>query len=137
MAPAQVIDGTPREIQDCLDGLNGNARLILIVPADAEKDGMLQDLHYATPDERARALDEIAEGKRMETVYRLLPDILAIYRLWRLLVDSYSVIGRQVYDARLVAVMQAHGITHLLTLDSTDFRRYSAIITIVEPRNVR
>lgn len=28
-------------------------------------------------------------------------------------------------------------ITHLLTLDPTDFRRYAAIITVVEPQSVR
>ena len=78
-----------------------------------------------------------AEARRIEAVYPLLPDTPAIYPLWRNLVDTYAVIGRQVYDARLVAVMQAHGITHFLTLDPTDFRRYAAIITIVEPQNVR
>ncbi len=78
-----------------------------------------------------------AEARRIEAIYPLLPDIPAIYPLWRNLVDTYTVVGRQVYDARLVAVMQAHGITHLLTLDQTDFRRYAGIITIVEPQIVR
>jgi predicted nucleic acid-binding protein len=77
-----------------------------------------------------------AEARRIEAVYLLLPDTPAIYPLWRNLVDTYAVVGRQVYDARLVAVMQAHGITHLLTLDPTDFRRYAGIITVVEPQNV-
>lgn len=77
------------------------------------------------------------EARRIEAVYSHLPDTPAIYPLWRNLVDTYAVVGRQVYDARLVAVMQAHGITHLLTLDPTDFRRYATIITIVEPQNVR
>lgn len=76
------------------------------------------------------------EARRIETVYQLLPDIPAIYPLWRMLVDSYGVTGRQVYDARLVAVMLAHGISHLLTLDPTDFRRYAPIVTVVEPHSV-
>ena len=33
----------------------------------------------------------------------------------------------------LVAVMLAHGVTHLLTLNPTHFRRFSDLITIVEP----
>ncbi len=78
-----------------------------------------------------------AEARRIEAIYSLLPDTPAIYPLWRNLVDTYAVAGRQVYDARLVAVMQAHGITHFLTLDPTDFRRYSGIITVIEPQNVR
>ncbi len=76
------------------------------------------------------------EANRIEAIYQLLPDTPAIYPLWRNIVNTYAVVGRQVYDARLVAVMQAHGITHLLTLDPTDFRRYAAIISIVEPHSV-
>src|SRR5579862_5166345 len=78
-----------------------------------------------------------AEARKIEAVFPLLPETPAIYPLWRNLIDTYNVIGRQVYDARLAAVMLAHGIPHILTLDPTGFRRYSAIITVVEPQNVR
>lgn len=77
-----------------------------------------------------------AEAQRIEAVFPLLAETPAIYPLWRSLVDNYSVVGRQVYDARLVAFMQAYSITHLLTLDPTDFRRYASLITIVEPQNL-
>ncbi len=33
----------------------------------------------------------------------------------------------QVHDARLVAVMNVFGLTHLLTFNVTDFKRYPAI----------
>jgi hypothetical protein len=36
----------------------------------------------------------------------------------------HSVIGVKVHDAKLVAAMVVHGITHLLTLDEHDFARY-------------
>jgi len=78
-----------------------------------------------------------AEAKRIEAIYPVLPDTPAIYPFWRNLVDTYAVVGRQVYDARLVAVMQAHGITHCLTLDPGGFRRYAGLVTIVDPADVR
>jgi predicted nucleic acid-binding protein len=78
-----------------------------------------------------------AERRKIEAIFPLLPETPGIYPLRRNLIDTYSVIGRQVYDARLVAVMQAHAITHLLTLDPTDFRRYAAIIIVEEPHNLR
>ena len=59
----------------------------------------------------------------------------AIYPLWRSLVDAHDVIGRQVFDARLVAVMQAHGLTHLLTLNPAHFRRFPGL-TVVDPHDV-
>jgi hypothetical protein len=61
MAQVQVIEGTRKEIQDHLNTLDSNLRLTLIVQADGEPSEAPKNLYYATPDERARALDEIAE----------------------------------------------------------------------------
>jgi len=41
----------------------------------------------------------------------------------------------QVHDARLVALMQVHGISHVFTLNPSDFARYSGI-TALTPANV-
>jgi hypothetical protein len=38
-----------------------------------------------------------------------------------------AVRGRQVHDTRLVALMQAHGVVELLSLNPGDFRRYTEI----------
>ena len=50
-------------------------------------------------------------------------------RLCRLLED-YPTSGRQVHDANIVATMLANGITRLLTLNVTDFRRFEGLIAI-------
>ena len=68
----------------------------------------------------------------IERDFTLLPDNERIHTIWRHLVENYGVHGRQVHDARMVAVMQAHGLSHLLTLNRTDFLRYSGI-TAVDP----
>jgi hypothetical protein len=52
------------------------------------------------------------------------------YPLWRQHVVIHSVQGKQVHDAQLAALMQAHAITHILTLSETDFTRYSGITPI-------
>ncbi len=39
--------------------------------------------------------------------------------------------GKQIHDANIVATMQANGITHLLTENTSDFARFSQLITIV------
>lgn len=41
--------------------------------------------------------------------------------------------GKQVHDANLVATMLAHGITRLLTFNSSDLRRFSPLVEIVAP----
>jgi hypothetical protein len=48
---------------------------------------------------------------------------------------EHRVSGAQVHDARLVAAMLAHGISHLLTLNDRDFTRYSSI-TVMHPGNL-
>jgi hypothetical protein len=60
MTQPHVIEGTPTEIRDRLQGINGNTRLTLIIPAEGEQENAPKNLHHATPEERARALDEIA-----------------------------------------------------------------------------
>ena len=49
--------------------------------------------------------------------------------------NRYDVRGRQVYDARLVAVMLVHNISQILTFNITDFKRYQEI-TAVHPDQI-
>ncbi len=66
---------------------------------------------------------------------RLLRDERAVYDCWRELVAKYGIQGKQAHDARLVAAMQRHGITHLLTFNTSDFSRYPGI-TGIDPETV-
>jgi len=65
----------------------------------------------------------------------LLPDTESIFSEWEQLVVQYQVSGKQVYDARLVASMNTHRITHLLTFNTADFKRYDGI-TVLSPSSV-
>ena len=50
--------------------------------------------------------------------------------------SQYKVIGRRVHDTRLVAAMNVHSVTHLLTFNTDDFKRYDGI-TVVDPAFVK
>jgi len=50
-------------------------------------------------------------------------------------VVHHRVAGKQAHDARLVAAMLVHGVTHLLTFNTNDFKRFSEIM-VVNPQNV-
>jgi len=71
----------------------------------------------------------------IERVFTILEEPPAVYPEWRRLVVGHSVMGVQVHDARIVAVMNVHGITHVLTLNASDFSRYAGI-TCVAPDEV-
>lgn len=81
----------------------------------------------------------VAETERkvriIEKYFRLLPDNLAIHQEWRRLVLTYSVMGVQVYDARLVAAMNTYGLQNILTLNLKDFARYAGI-NAIHPKDV-
>ena len=78
----------------------------------------------------------VAEADReallIENQFTFLPDNEMIHSEWRRLVVAYGISGVQVDDARLVAAMRVHGITHLLTFNQADFVRYRDI-TVVHP----
>jgi len=77
------------------------------------------------------SIAEAAEAAReLEEILTLLPESAAVYREWRRLVVAYRVSGVKVHDARLVAVLRAYRIRHLLTLNEADFRRYEEVIVV-------
>jgi predicted nucleic acid-binding protein len=67
------------------------------------------------------AVDAEAQAAGFEAAFPLLADTAAIYPAWKALVIALGVIGKQVHDARLVGVCHAHAVTHLLTLNVSDF----------------
>lgn len=68
-------------------------------------------------------------------LFRLMRDERAIYDRWRGLINMHRVEGKQAHDAHLVAAMERHGLTRLLTFNVDDFKRFSAI-TLLEPAEV-
>ena len=59
----------------------------------------------------------------------------AVLTEWRRLVGAYGVLGKSAHDARLVAAMIAHGLTHFLTFNLADFNRFAGI-TVLDPQIV-
>ena len=85
----------------------------------------------------ALSIDDTAQHVAIfKRIFTLLPDTPDIFPEWERLVDQHKVIGRQVHDARLVAAMKVHSVTHLLTFNNDDFKRYDGI-TIVDPKDVK
>lgn len=73
----------------------------------------------------------------IERLFPMLPDSSKVYPEWRRLVVTFDVSGVQVHDARLVASMKVNGLSHILTLNVEDFRRYTSEgISAVAPGTV-
>jgi predicted nucleic acid-binding protein len=79
-----------------------------------------------------RTADEIAQ---LLERFQLLEDSPGILTNWLTLVKAHDIKGKKVHDARLVAMMQAHGVTALLTFNTDDFKAYPNI-TLLHPNDV-
>lgn len=71
----------------------------------------------------------------LQKLFPLLPENEQIFDQWKTLVVQHKVSGKTTHDARIVAAMQVHGISHLLTLNPNDFKRYTNI-TAVTPQEI-
>jgi predicted nucleic acid-binding protein len=83
--------------------------------------------------------DVEAQAAGFEAQFPLLPETPDIYPAWKALVVALGVIGKQVHDARLVAVCHVHGVTHLLTFNVAHFTRLAGFgpgLTVVDPATV-
>lgn len=72
-------------------------------------------------------------------VFPLLVETADIYPAWKALTGAAGIIGKQVHDARLVAVCHVHRVTHLLTFNTAHFAALATFgpgITIVDPATV-
>jgi predicted nucleic acid-binding protein len=80
-----------------------------------------------------------AEAAGFERVFPLLEETRDIYPAWKALVAAAGVIGKQVHDARLVAVCHVHRVSHLLTFNVPHFAALAGIapgVVVVHPANV-
>lgn len=71
-----------------------------------------------------------AEIQRIEKFFRLILDTSGIYAEWKRLVIAHAVEGKQVHDTRIVAAMNVHRITQLLTFNQADFKRFTGIVAV-------
>ncbi len=76
-----------------------------------------------------------AELARLQTLIPLLADTAAVFITWQHLVTTHNVLGKNAHDARLVAAMLVHGVSHLLTFNVADFSRFPGI-TVLDPATV-
>jgi predicted nucleic acid-binding protein len=73
---------------------------------------------------------EVDLAKLMQR-FRFFRDERAIFEPWHKLVVQHQVLGKNGHDARLVAAMQRHSLTHILTFNGDHFKRYPGITVLV------
>jgi len=72
----------------------------------------------------------------LQARFPLLPDSPEVFTRWLELVKELPLRGKRVHDARLVAVLQAHAVEHLITFNASDFAAFSSVVSLVDPRSL-
>src|SRR5438093_9383101 len=84
-------------------------------------------------------LDAEAKTAVFEGTFPLLAETPDIFPAWKALVGALGIIGKQVHDARLLAVCHVHAVSHLLTFNVAHFSRMAAFgpgVVVVDPATV-
>jgi predicted nucleic acid-binding protein len=84
-----------------------------------EKNGLGMDL--------ATVIKEVADLRQLFT---LLPYTSQVLETWQRIVIAQGVLGKQVHDALLVAIMQVHSVMSILTFNVGDFTRFPGIMVL-------
>ena len=72
-------------------------------------------------------MDTASKVTRLQELFPVYRDERAIFDRWEELVTRHEVKGKNAHDARIVAAMLHHRLTHLLTFNVSDFKRFSEI----------
>ena len=76
----------------------------------------------------------LEDQRRILESSELFEDDSGVFDAWRDLIAKYAILGKQAHDARLVAAMVRHGLTHLLSFNGQDFSRFNEI-AVIAPSN--
>ena len=85
------------------------------------------------------AAETETQAAGFEAAFPLLPEAPDIFPAWKGIVAALGVIGKQVHDARLVAVCHVYRVSHVLTFNVAHFARFATVgpgITVVDPASV-
>ena len=72
----------------------------------------------------------LEDQRRILESTELYDDDRGAFDVWKDLVAAYKVAGKQAHDARLVAAMVRHGVSHLLAFNGQDFGRFREIAVL-------
>jgi predicted nucleic acid-binding protein len=93
-------------------------------------------VHVTRPQKFAQPLDAklaIDQIRRFDDTFRIADETVIVTEKLFELVETIPIGGKQVHDANIVATMLTYNVTHLLTLNTIDFERFSSLISLVNP----
>jgi predicted nucleic acid-binding protein len=76
------------------------------------------------------AMTAIAQANILARMYNVADENRQVTAHLLQLLQTFSIGGKQIHDANIVATMQAYGIVRLLTNNPGDFARFAPLVTV-------
>jgi predicted nucleic acid-binding protein len=124
-----------RDATDATAALRMQGHVLCVVPQNFYEFWVMLTRPRAANGMGKSAPEAVAELAKVTSIFTFVPDNSKIYPEWEQLVTTHAVLGKKAHDARLVAAMRVHGVTHLLTFNAPDFVRFTGI-TVLTPAAV-
>jgi predicted nucleic acid-binding protein len=136
---ANQADNSHQVVKSAIAELHRRGEILCITPQN-----LIEFRNFATRPIAVNGLGLAASAAANLTVtfeasFPLLGETPDIYPAWKAIVSSLNVIGKQVHDARLVAVCHVHAVTHLLTFNVAHFARMAGLapgIVVIDPATI-
>ena len=127
---AEPVHAMHREALDAVRHLTKQGHLLHIVPQNLYEFWVVATRPASVNGLGKTAAEALLDLTNLKGLFLWLDESPLIYGVWEGLVTGTPVVGKNAHDTRLVAAMTVHGLTHLLTCNSRDFRQYPGITAI-------
>ncbi len=122
-------------VRNAIEKLSARSEILSIAPQS-----LIEFWAVATRpvDANGLGMDRLTAQKELAVLRKLfhvLPYTSDVLPTWERIVLAQGVSGKQSHDAHLVAIMQVHAVTSILTFNGDDFRRYPGI-TVFRPEEL-
>lgn len=121
--------------RQCLDRLRHDGHELRVVPQVLYEYWVVLTRPLANNGLGFSATQASTDIQRIKVLFPPLRDERGILEPWERLVVAEQVLGKSAHDARLVAAMKRHGLTHIVTFNTADFRRYPGI-AVLDPMQI-
>ena len=91
-----------------------------------------------TPAENGLGMDTAKASREIITLrslFLLLSYPSHVVQRWQSIVTAHRISGKQAHDAHIVAIMEAHSATSILTFNERHFKRFAGI-TVLNPADI-
>lgn len=89
---------------------------------------------FISPQPIATIVEDIAY---FQSHFHIADENSSVTRHLLSLVEQIPMGGKQVHGANIVATMLTYGVSHLLTLNTADFRRFGELITVLSLEDIQ